>query len=54
MDLTCSKYDVQKAGEQITVYPIPEINKNIKLLQIHIEMGLSESSLKVLFGLSHI
>ena len=26
-DLTCSKYDFQKGGEQITGYSISEINK---------------------------
>ena len=32
MDLTFTKYDSQKGGEQITGYSIPEINKNIKSL----------------------
>ena len=45
MDLTFSKYDFQKGGEQITGYSISEMNKTINLLQIY-RMGLSESALK--------
>ena len=37
VDLTFSKYDFQKGGEQITDYSISETNKrNIKLLYISI------------------
>ena len=34
VDLTFSKYDFQKNGDQITGYSISEINKNINLFYI--------------------
>ena len=34
MDLTFSKYDFQKAGEQITGYSIFEINKNLLIYHL--------------------
>ena len=47
MDLTFSKYDFQKNGDQITGYSISEINENLLVYYIYIyRMGLSESSLK--------
>ena len=49
MDLSFSKYDFQKGGEQIAGYSISEINKRfIKFL--YIEMGLSASSLILLLN----
>ena len=45
MDITFSKYDVEKNGEQITGYSISEINKSLLSYYIY-RMGLSESSLK--------
>ena len=45
MDLTFSKCDFQKNGEQITGYSISEINKNPLIYYIY-RMGLSESALK--------
>ena len=62
MDLTFTKYDVQKGGEQITGYSTSEINKNILNTNIYIyihtyihiyRMGLSESALKPFSCLSH-
>ena len=44
MDLTFSKYDFQKNGEQITGYSISGIN--IKIYQSIIYTELPESSLK--------
>ena len=44
VDLTFSKYDFEKKGEQITGYSISEINKD--LIYYIYRMGLSESSLK--------
>ena len=43
MELTFSKYDSQKNGEQITGYSISEINKNLLIYYIY-RMGLPESS----------
>ena len=48
MDLTFSKYDFQKNGEQITGYSISEINKNFYQILIYREMWLSESSLNTI------
>ena len=47
MDLTFSKYDFEKNGEQITGYSISEINE-IYEIRIYREMGLSESSLNTI------
>ena len=47
MDLTFSKYDFEKKGEQITGYFISENNKMYQVI-IYIEMGLSESSLNTI------
>ena len=45
MDLTSSKYDFEKKGEQITGYSISEINKIIiKLLDI--QNGITRIKLK--------
>ena len=52
MDLTSSKYDFQKNGEQITGYSIYEINK-IYWIIIYRKMWLSESSLKPFSFLNH-
>ena len=48
MDLTFSKYDFEKKGEQITGYSISETNKNALGYYIYREMGLSESSLNTI------
>ena len=45
MDLTFSKCDFAKKGEQITGYSISGTNKNVLSYYIY-RMGLSESSLK--------
>ena len=49
-DLTFTKYDFEKGGEQIKEYSIFEIKRifgNI-YIYIYIEMGLSESSLNII------
>ena len=47
MDLTFSKYDFQKNGEQITGYSISEIDKEIiKLLYIDINNGIIRINFK--------
>ena len=46
MDLSFSKYDFQKNGEQITGYSISEINKTYESILYIYRMGLSESALK--------
>ena len=53
MDLTFSKYDFRKNGEQITGYSISEIDKRIIWPISEREMGLSESALKPFSFLSH-
>ena len=42
MDLSLSKYDFQKGGEQNTGYSISEINKNSLRYFIYIKMGMSD------------
>ena len=52
MDLTFSKYDFEKKGEQITGYSVYEIYKNLLIYYIY-RMGLSESALNPFSFLSH-
>ena len=48
MDLTFSKYDFQKGGEQITGYSISELNSFFSVIIYIYKMGLSESSLNTM------
>ena len=52
MDLTSSKHDFQKNGEQITGYSISETYKKYKIIKYR-DMGLSEPSLTPFSCLSH-
>ena len=54
MDLSFSKYDFQKNGEQITGYSIAEINIHLLIYYICVQNGITRISFKTFQLFNHI